>query len=257
MHLSGINSKFQEIAWLVLKTGVPSPVGVFDELPPAVWGFVMPLKKRIRESMAEFQKLSDYDLLSALAFLLNNNVLYVDRLIGDASLYVSRYEIPLHSPIAVAGKTSRFDVRFDISNHASEDELTAVLARLRVDSKRHSLIELPLLDGPEVNLGTDPSCELIEHQVRNQRVDIVARVDAPCFARLAYAYYPHLRVSVDGREVEKYETGTRFLAIRLNAGEHRIEIVPRLSPLRRLFLGINILVLLAYLTFLYRDRGSD
>ena len=57
-----------------------------------------------------------------------------------------------------------------------------------------------------VDLGTNPSVEVLSHRVWNQRVEIRCRVAEPCFARLAYAYYPYLRVRVDGEPITPYET---------------------------------------------------
>ena len=46
-------------------------------------------------------------------------------------------------------------------------------------------------------LGTNPAVEVLEHTVRMQRVDLKLRVSEACFARLAYSYFPHLRVTVE------------------------------------------------------------
>lgn len=90
------------------------------------------------------------------------------------------------------------------------------------------------------DLGTSPAVDLLSHRVWNQRVEINARVSAPCFARLAYAYFPYLHVYLDGTEVESMETADHFVALRLEAGEHRIVLKPRLSPLRRWLLLLDL-----------------
>ncbi len=104
------------------------------------------------------------------------------------------------------------------------------------------------------NLGTSPAVELLSHQVWNQRVEIRARVSAPCFARLAYAYFPYLHVYVDGNEVESMETADHFVALRLEAGEHLIVLEPHLSPLRRILLWLDLIMLGAAIWVWVRER---
>ena len=82
-------------------------------------------------------------------------------------------------------------------------------------------------------------------------------VSAPCFARLAYAQYPYLDVTVDGRLVEPYQTAGRFIALRLEGGEHRIVLDPRLSPLRRALLALNLVLAVAAGAVLIRTRHRD
>ena len=90
------------------------------------------------------------------------------------------------------------------------------------------------------DLGISPSVEIVEHRTWNQRVELLIRTSSPCFARLAYAYYPHLSVTINGEKVVPYQTAGRFIAVRLSGGEHRIVLEPVLSPLRRGLLILNI-----------------
>ena len=94
-------------------------------------------------------------------------------------------------------------------------------------------------------LGTNPEVEVLEHTVRMQRVDLKLRVTEACFARLAYSYFPHLRVTVDGREVVPLRTAGGFMAVQLEAGEHDLTLEAELSPLRRGLLAINLACLAA------------
>ena len=84
-----------------------------------------------------------------------------------------------------------------------------------------------------------------EHKAWNQRVAMCVYVSEPCFARLAYAYYPHLDVTVNGKPAVPLQTAGRFIALRLDAGEHRIVLEPRLSPLRRWLLIVDVGLLIA------------
>jgi hypothetical protein len=99
--------------------------------------------------------------------------------------------------------------------------------------------------------------EVISHEVWNERVDLRVQTSAACFARLAYAYYPYLEVRVDGMPVEIWQTAGGFIALELKAGEHRIELLPRLSPWRRFLLALNgVLLLLAGGVCCYERRRS-
>jgi hypothetical protein len=85
-------------------------------------------------------------------------------------------------------------------------------------------------------------------------------VSEPCFIRLAYAYYPYLRVTVDGQSVTPYQTTGGFIALRLDAGAHRIALEPYLSPIRRALLAVDlVLVALAFALFLQsrHTRGEE
>jgi hypothetical protein len=84
-----------------------------------------------------------------------------------------------------------------------------------------------------------------EHRVENQHVTIALETSAPCFARLAYAYYPYMDVLVNGVAVRPLQTVGGFIALELGQGPQRIELAPRLSPLRRALLWLNGLVLCA------------
>ena len=99
--------------------------------------------------------------------------------------------------------------------------------------------------------------EVISHDVWNERVDLQVRTSVACFARLAYAYYPFLEVRVDGVPVEIWQTAGGFIALELKAGEHRIELLPRLSPWRRFLLALNgILLVLGWVACWYERRRS-
>ncbi len=102
-----------------------------------------------------------------------------------------------------------------------------------------------VLDAEGQELGTNPSLEVLEHTVRMQRVDLKLRVSEACFARLAYSCFPHLRVTVDDREVVPLRTAGGFMAVHFVAGEHELTLEAELSPLRRGLLAVNLLYLAA------------
>ena len=104
--------------------------------------------------------------------------------------------------------------------------------------------QLPLLGlSDDHDLGTAPGVTLLSHHVYNQRVVLSLRVSDPCYARLAYAYYPYLEVRVNGVQVEPLVTADRFIALQLDKGEHVIVLEPFLSPLRKGLLWLDLIAL--------------
>ncbi len=101
-----------------------------------------------------------------------------------------------------------------------------------------------------------PGVEVREHRVYNQRVVLQLRSENPCYIRLAYAYYPHLQVTVNNHIIEPLETADHFIALPLDAGEHRIEINARLSPLRRALLLLNLALLCAGAAWMWSERKN-
>ena len=98
------------------------------------------------------------------------------------------------------------------------------------------------MEGRE-NLGTSPEVAVLGHRVWNQRVELDVRVSQDSFARLAYAFYPYLRVRVDGEEVTPFQTAGRFIALRLDRGDHQIVLTPFLSPLRKGLLAMELVLM--------------
>ena len=135
------------------------------------------------------------------------------------------------------------------------DSYTALflVANARVDLNSRACDRIFVVDAEGKELDTNPAAEVLEHTVRMQRVDLKLRVSEACFARLAYSYFPHLRVTVDGREVAPLRTAGGFMAVQLEAGEHDLVLEAELSPLRRGLLAVNLLYLAAT-AFLFVDN---
>jgi hypothetical protein len=72
-------------------------------------------------------------------------------------------------------------------------------------------------------------------------------VSRECYARLAYSYYPELRVRIDGRETTVRETADHYLLVRLPAGRHHLLIEPRMTPLRLVTRTVSVAALILVL----------
>ena len=81
----------------------------------------------------------------------------------------------------------------------------------------------------ESDLGTTPKAQVLSHRVDHQQVEMRVAISARCYARLSYAYFPYLQVTVDGMPVQPMQTAGRFIALPLEAGEHDIVLEAQLS----------------------------
>ena len=104
------------------------------------------------------------------------------------------------------------------------------------------------------DLGTGPTAQVLAHVVRHQRVEMKVSISETCYARLSYAYFPYLQITVDGMPVQPLETAGRFIALPLEAGEHDIVIQARLSPLRRGLIGFGVVMLLGTLALVFMEH---
>jgi hypothetical protein len=110
--------------------------------------------------------------------------------------------------------------------------------------------------GGQPDLATEPSVEVLAHRLFNQYVELEVDLRERAYARLAYAWYPHLRVEVDGRRVETWSTAGGFVCLPLGAGRHTIALTPELSPLRRALWVLCGVVFLAALAASWRARRT-
>jgi hypothetical protein len=96
----------------------------------------------------------------------------------------------------------------------------------------------------------EPECRVGAIQQEPERVELQLDVSRDCYARLAYSYYPELRVDDDARPLPVRETADHFLFVRLNQGRHLLVIYPVQTRLRRLTGILSALSLAAALVLL-------
>ncbi len=96
----------------------------------------------------------------------------------------------------------------------------------------------------------EPKCRVSAIQQEPERVELQLDVSRDCYARLAYSYYPELRVDDDARPLPVRETADHFLLVRLKQGRHLLVIYPIQTRLRRLTGILSALSLAAALVLL-------
>lgn len=83
-----------------------------------------------------------------------------------------------------------------------------------------------------------------EHKVESQYVRLRYALTEPAYLQLSYGYYPYLRVTIDGQQTTTFPTTFGLIGLTSPAGRHTIEVVPVLSPLRRVVGVVNVGALL-------------
>ena len=126
----------------------------------------------------------------------------------------------------------------------------APLAReMSIDRESGAAAFIPILavEGPRGNStlsGSTLTARVGEHLMESQYVRMDYELSSPAYLQLSYSYYPYLRVTLDGAEVETFPTAFGLIGLQSLAGSHTLEIVPYLSPFRRVVLVFNLAALL-------------
>ena len=255
-HLPLIN------AWLAVKSRTPTPHLVHIEAALAEPAFATPLMKRLDQISENTDDptawAADPSLVGGFALLNTKRVIIGGQGEPKGSDPSVSWDYPAPTPVMVSSRAAGVNYPPADFTDRGVARVGTLIEAMELDLDAGRLGRVLLTDfGPEVDLGTWPRATVLQHKVWNQRVEMRVKVSADCFARLAYAHYPYLSVRVNGTEVTPYVTAGRFIALRLNAGEHEIVLEPFLSPLRRglLALDIGLLALGAFLC--YRERMRD
>ena len=249
------------ISYLSIKTGLVTPLGLNYEAPRTTTFFCHPLERSLNSAIREAEKLKSP---AAYEFGPLRDGLYLSntkRIMAHDATKKTLYNwtISASSPVVVSSRIVNRDL--SDSNHAEDQaqmELSHLIEAMGVNQLDNTCDRILLTGytGSE-DLGTSPSVQVLEHRTWNQRVEMVIRTSSACFARLAYAYYPYLNVTVSGEKVMPYQTAGGFIALRLSEGEHRIVLKPVLSPLRRGLLVLSLAIVAACLAwFGWRARDS-
>jgi hypothetical protein len=132
-----------------------------------------------------------------------------------------------------------------------------LLNQMQLDLRNNSAQQLFVYGAPDDQVFSDnPQVEVLEHRVFHQKVLLRLSLSAPGWVRLAYGYYPANEVLVDGKKVTTYQTASRVTALQLKAGQHEIQLVARLSLLRRILLAIDIVLIVVLVVVVYWENRS-
>jgi hypothetical protein len=252
---------------------MPIPNGPHPGELAAVFDFVEPLERYVswwvQQNPATSVEVTDDVILAGLRLLNTRFLLWA--LPGPEGQQLTTVELPQPTPVLAAGSARPFDafladrpqVEQLLATQTSQRlaDIVRVLALIRgmdVDSAGSTCgtIFLRGLQTPR-DLGTTPEVLVRRHTVTEERVELDITLSQDGFVRLAYGYWPHTVVLVDGAEVQPWETEGRFTALELDAGDHLIVLQPRLSALRQTLIWLVLVISLATVCgFLYHRRFS-
>ena len=264
------------IAWVYHTTGMPVLQGLYNESPRSWTEFARPWAEFLQmeppasdsqNQILEFQQQVAYG--GALLFNVRNLLMpasndeYYRLKIRQAGPAIASANPLPYPEQAILRQGASGDVALQPIARVVEPELWSraypllwTLSRLGLAASGTTSRNLYLReDFPSL----EPSDSVLEarvlaHEVNNQAVKIRLTVSRDCYARLSYSYDPFLNLSIDGESSPYYETATRFIAVKLDAGEHTIELRPRLSALRIWTLCLSAVTFAALLVWTVADR---
>ncbi len=170
-----------------------------------------------------------------------------------------------NSPIIVSSRLVSYDpesayhveitgTNLDSLSTRSISQVLWIIGKMGIRPQNNSCEHIFIRDREGSDLGTEPTAQVLEHVVRHQQIQMKVAISEACYARLSYAYFPYLQITVDGMPVQPLETAGRFIALPLEAGEHDIVIQARLSPLRRGLIGFSVVMLLGILALVFMEH---
>ena len=257
---------FLAMAQMIYQTGTPVCSAPSAHNLRAVSTLFLPVKKWADQLAVGLEDDPPVDAARRWAFVEDGMGLFNIRylLLGTeqgARLVEQLHHTPvLAAPTAVPLPTGQIDAflreRGVDGTEADHYRAYWLVRAMEVDLPAKRCARIFLIDDvePPASIDPDAEVELLEHRVWHERVELRLRVSGPSFVRLAYAHYPHLRVSVDGTAVEPLQTAGRFIALHLDSGEHVIRIEARLSPLRQGLLALAVALTLLGALALWRAR---
>jgi hypothetical protein len=254
---------FMAMGRLVYKTGTPTPAAPSGHVLNTVPTFYWPFERFASALMQDIETGQFTELFVALrtGFALMNTRFVVATRTDDSLSSMEfrpRTEI-LVSPSVREYPKEQMDRVSDWESATLDDPerfpILWLARNMNVNFDESTCERIYLMEAErEEDLGTASSVEVLSHVVTNQKVEMRVRVSAVSFARLPYAYYPHLSVTTNGTEVPFMQTATRFIALKLEAGISEIVIEPRLSPLRRVLLWLDLILLAAGALVIWRSQ---
>ncbi|MDP6038537.1 MAG: hypothetical protein QGG64_08300, partial [Candidatus Latescibacteria bacterium] len=236
--------------WMINNLRQPSIYALYNERPLAGPALTDPFAAYANERLvnmpdpAALMRHPDWQTILRGFYLLN-----IQYVVITQEQDAHTWQMPTATPIVVSGRAH------PISDQTTDPQFIPLPELLHaygdIDESARRCDQIPILNH-EDNLATQPSVQVLEHQVWNQRMVLRVNISQDCYARLAYAHYPYTNVYVNGKQTIPLKTTDYFIALKLKAGQHTIELVPSLSPLRKGLLTLNIVLLSVAIYFIWR-----
>ncbi|MBI4532285.1 MAG: hypothetical protein HY709_12280, partial [Candidatus Latescibacteria bacterium] len=279
----GLTLRFPAIS--PLETGMPTVAGGYGQGAPLSYDFglalMQSLNTRFSENRVELpSQMSDalylFNTRYVVAKAHEGQVTYNKDQFSDVKVFqngVTLWEIRECSPIVVSRKVAPYESDRDPTRDRKV-ELTRIIEKMRIDARNDTCDVIPIREHLSLLEGAIEDhdllgVEVVEHNVENQKVELVVNASSDCFAQLSYSYYPFLKIRVDGKETACFRTALHLTGVHLSKGTHRIVMTPVLSRLRKYLLiaglftlGVMISLILlrsgkGILTLLHINRGAS
>ena len=159
-----------------------------------------------------------FELLRSGFYLLNSRFLIV-----SSNNEARNLSLDHNSPIVVSSRLISYnpEAAYQVElTGANLDSLSArsisqvfwIIGEMGIRPHENACERIFIRDKEENDLGTEPTAQVLAHVVRHQQVQMKVAISEACYARLSYAYFPYLQITVDGTPVEPLETAGRFIA---------------------------------------------
>jgi hypothetical protein len=166
------------------------------------------------------------------------------------------WQVAEHSPVVAASHTASVAPDGDPS-------IGDLIKAMQIDRQTKTAALIPVSSSLEVGKppggGVGPLHLTVEgYQVGLTTMSLEYRVSQPAVLQLSYSAYPYLELYLDGVRTSYFNTAFDLIGLITPAGEHRIELRPVLSPMRKISYGLDVLGLCGIaLLFLLRQRSTS
>ena len=206
---------------IYINTGQPQTAGMGDDRP----------------SSAPFiDALSDQEMLyiANIAYVMSPKDHFngLDRIPGQSLLYKNKS----HSMILVSYRTEETNMISPLyrPTEINQNRNTAELIYIAHEDTKQITPQnsLPL------------TAQTIGYEWDLQRIVLEYELSQPAFVQISHSAYPYQNVKLNDREIKTLTTGLGLVGFWSDAGIHRVEIVPKLSPIRFCWAIINLITIL-------------
>ena len=244
---------------LLYRTGLPTPQAEHRLIMDNMHAFAAPFERYLNSLITQADSpdpIRSHLVQSGLQLLNINYVTSVNSRTKEVIL--NHLET---GPALVSSRLENLEpLAAQTGEQARSELIKAYIEAMNIDLVKKRSARFFISDlGPSRDLGTKPNLEVHSHRVWHQRVELDLQVDAHCYLRLAYTYFPWFEIRINDQPATAMKTAAGFICLPLEPGPSRITIRARLSPLRQMLLALDCVLLTLGIGALYwthRKRRS-
>lgn len=116
------------------------------------------------------------------------------------------------------------------------------LKDIKIDYEKSKINFIPVLEKDSYeSLPSETELKIYNYYVKHNEVQIEYELTNPGFLRLPISYYPYLKVYLDNKETNFYETKDHFIYLKSDRGKHILKVIFTLPPLRKYTLIFSLI----------------